>query len=673
MPSKATDTIEMFEAPEFSFPRLINIKLESFSLYSKEPNAQLEVSRGVLCLAGANGIGKSTYLAAVNFALTGAAPHPERNFQSTESYYQDALRFTPKFFDGRIQEQDRESASIDVSFFVGGMEFQIKRGIFDGQVLRELRIINAEGQLEYDGSDYDGISNETKYKSALIEEMGFNSFDQFVFLQHFVFTFDESRHLLFWDRKALEQALSLCFGEDPQGSLRLDKLRKEESRQDSNARNLIWDAKPIKDRIKLLKGLMDSIDLQSQEELEKAHAALEKEVDDATQNIDFIEVKQKNNFEKISAVSAEILTLKNEYSDHFSNIMKSSASIKAHPIVRETFDACKCSLCGNTQKAIIESIEKKLNDDVCPLCEENLAEGKVDTKQMVLLKIIDERLMRKNDDLETFYKAKDRLLNERIVALKELEQSRKTLKAFELENSIDFEEARQKKEALKDATDENLLELEKRRDKLIREAKLARAKRDECTREIKALTDNIAKKYGGAENYFVPKFRELAESFIGLGIDLSIERGARSAVTLQLKLENDTRSIDHQLSESQKFFLDIALRMALAIYISQNSRNGGSASLFVDTPEGSLDIAYESRAGEMFSSFAKSDHDILMTANINTSALLLNLAQCCGHSLMKLVLMTSWAELSAVQQKSEQLFDDAYEKIEEKLDAAEQA
>ena len=670
MQEEISRTMEIFDVPEFSFPRINCIKLDNFSLYSKEPNAQLDVPRGVLCLAGANGIGKSTFLAAVNFALTGAVPHPERKFSSTEEYYQAALRFTPEFFDGRIQEQDRETASVNLRFFIDGKVFEITRGIFDGKVLRELRIVTESGEVEYYDANNDGTSNEAKYKSTLVKEVGLNSFDQFVFLQHFVFTFDESRHLLFWDGKALEQALSLCFGEDPQSSLHLDKLRKEESRQDSLARNLVWDAKPIKDRIKFLKGLMSASDLKSQEELEGAYATLSKEIDVVAQQIDLIEVKQKDNFENISSISAEILTLKNEYSEYFSGIMKSSASIKAHPILRETFDTCQCSLCGSAAKQIVETIGQVLNAQKCPLCSESLEDRKVDNKQMALLKKIDEKIFRKNRELETQYKSKDRLSEERIQALRDFDEASKKLKIFNLENDVDIENFRQKKEALKDATDQNLLALEKQRDKLIQDAMLARKKRDECTKEIKKFTDDIAKKYAQAENSFVPRFRELAESFIGLDIDLSIERGVRSAIKLQLKLENDTRSIDHQLSESQKFFLDIALRMALAIYISNVPNNKSSASLFVDTPEGSLDIAYESQAGEMFSTFAKNGHDILMTANINTSALLLNLAQCCGRSLMRLVRMTSWAELSAVQQKSEALFDDAYEKIEEKLDAA---
>ena len=66
-----------------------------------------------------------------------------------------------------------------------------------------------------------------------------------------------------------------------------------------------------------------------------------------------------------------------------------------------------------------------------------------------------------------------------------------------------------------------------------------------------------------------------------------------------LSLEDQARARSNDVSESQRFFLDIALRMALAEFMSPDG-----ATLLIDTPEGSLDITYEARAGQMFSDFA---------------------------------------------------------------------
>ena len=87
----------------------------------------------------------------------------------------------------------------------------------------------------------------------------------------------------------------------------------------------------------------------------------------------------------------------------------------------------------------------------------------------------------------------------------------------------------------------------------------------------------------------------------------------------------------------------------------------------IDTPEGSLDIAYEARAGDMFADFVRDGFNIVMTANINSSQLLIRLAERCGTDLMQLVRMTEWTPLTEVQAEEEDLFNEAYGRIEAEL------
>jgi len=52
-------------------PILQQVEFRAFSLYSNHPTQTVPVHEGVFCLAGANGLGKSTFLNAVGFGLTG--------------------------------------------------------------------------------------------------------------------------------------------------------------------------------------------------------------------------------------------------------------------------------------------------------------------------------------------------------------------------------------------------------------------------------------------------------------------------------------------------------------------------------------------------------------------------------------------------------------------------
>ena len=130
-------------------------------------------------------------------------------------------------------------------------------------------------------------------------------------------------------------------------------------------------------------------------------------------------------------------------------------------------------------------------------------------------------------------------------------------------------------------------------------------------------------------------------------------------------MRGSARTESTQLSESQRFFLDIALRMALVIYLSKKNRPG---TLLIDTPEGSLDIAYESRVGQMFAKFVKEyGQHMLMTANINASQLLLSLAGNCGHRYMTFRRMLDWTDLSIIQKEGEELFEKVFYNIESAL------
>src|SRR5260370_24238850 len=137
--------------------------------------------------------------------------------------------------------------------------------------------------------------------------------------------------------------------------------------------------------------------------------------------------------------------------------------------------------------------------------------------------------------------------------------------------------------------------------------------------------------YSGGEELLLPIFKALADSFGG--IDLNMQLEARSVgIALTLSVRDTPRRMIFQLSESQRFFVDIALRMALLKFTSPADKK---ACLLIDTPEGALDIAYEKRAGDMFAQFVLGGFNLIFTATINTSQLLLELTSLCAKSHMR--------------------------------------
>lgn len=189
--------------------------------------------------------------------------------------------------------------------------------------------------------------------------------------------------------------------------------------------------------------------------------------------------------------------------------------------------------------------------------------------------------------------------------------------------------------------------------------------RDKARKELLEIERDLKAQFEQHSHRFVDLFRTHAEEFIGLRVDIELDHQKgrnETGFVLLLSMEDQVRSVSVDVSESQRFFLDIALRMALAEFMSETA-----ATLIIDTPEGSLDISYEARAGQMFSNFADRGNFLLITANLRSSALLKRLAEKQKKKGMQIERMTDWTDLSEVQREEEELFAIAYDEIEKAL------
>jgi hypothetical protein len=294
-----------------------------------------------------------------------------------------------------------------------------------------------------------------------------------------------------------------------------------------------------------------------------------------------------------------------------------------------------------------------------------LQERKSSPELFERLQEIDKELAKTKQDLDEALRAEKRIEVELAETKDKFANIRKSLDIFEHENS-QFLAKLNSDQTITDGIDKIFSRYRVQIEEFEEQARKYRRERDEKRRKLHDLETRLQRRYDEAEGEFVPKFKRLAEKFLGLDLDVRMERKSGSApgVTLVLEIESKERRQYHQLSESQRFFVDIALRMALAQYMSDQQEK---TTLFIDTPEGSLDIAYESKAGEMFADFVNEGYHIVMSANINSSQLLQRLAKKCGQVKMELCRMTTWTELSEVQVEEEELFDQAYEVIENAL------
>jgi len=496
------------------------------------------------------------------------------------------------------------------------------------------------------------------------KDIGIKSFEQFVFLQHFVFTFDERRHLLFWDNKVAENAMYLAFGINSEEALRAEVLRREAEKADSLARNYNWDATQLRRKLEDLEEAVAGSEKDKSKDLDlKAkHQDLTLRLEDAEHKLETLEAKINDANVKIAEHSAQQVILKSEYEKEYSARLHSRFEVKRHPVIAVSLTQEKCEICGTHGDSAIKTIKAKVKDNNCPLCGTQI-KASTGKQNIELLKELDGKLRICRQSLEEAILQQKRLTFDRAAAFKRYETDRSTLAAFEKENIRKLQKLALKLDE-KDGVYTRIQGYRDQIDELLEKKNEQYAKRDHKRRELLLLQKSLLKSYSEAEERFVPGFKELAHSFLGLDIDMRLESAAKPGISILLQITGSARREMHQLSESQRFFIDIALRMALLEQMCA-PENGGC--LLIDTPEGSLDIAYEKRAGDMFFKFIRKGFSLVMTSNINTSKLLLSLAEQCGIQQMTLCRMTSWTDLSEVQIKEEKLFQQAYHGIEAAL------
>lgn len=641
-------------------PRITRVELTDFSLYRNMRSLDVPLQpSGVFCLAGANGLGKSSFLSAINFGLTGIVAAPARNFLDVDQYYSDSIEYSRRYFDGRIEELDHATAQVGLSFAVSGTQYRIVRSLFDPTGLRELAITQADGTSLYSEPE-EGTDDQARhdaFASRIVIDCNLGNFAQFVFMQHFLLSFDERRHLIFWDEAVTEPALYLAFGLDANDTVVATSLRKRIRKAESDARNAQWQATQASNRMRDLGVEPDALDALG--DLVETHQRLVHNLDETTANV--IERQQAMDDARLQAAeaSAKQSAVRMRYDEVFQSRRAQVHDPAQHPIVRASLTQGKCEVCGTSGPEVTHRIRESLDHRSCPLCASALDRA-FDDESATELRKLDEQLA---DAAEQFSAASTRVrrLEGELNAATALQSGAQVeLAEFETLHAKRLPGLQTASGSLVERGTQLTLEKEsaqRRRDEY-------RVLRDNLRAQLRPIQEKLGAAYREAELEFVPSFRSLAHKFIGLDLDIFLESREATGFALGLEVEGIRRRATTQLSESQRFFLDIALRMALAEHMTAT---GEGTSLIVDTPEGSLDIAYEARAGDMFADFVERGNQIVMTANINASQLLKRLASRCTESQMELVRMTEWAPLSEVQASEEDLFDQAFEAIERAL------
>lgn len=657
----------MVSLGKFSFPDIEKVRIRSFTLYSKNgvvTSVDEQINRGVFCLAGANGLGKTTFLNILNYGLTGIVLEPEKSYSIPSEIISSNYEYTERYFNGRVHASHKDEAEVEIVFNISKVKFRIIRNFFNRSSLDCFEIYtekNGKIQEVFSGKSLSPSERDKKYQEKIADYIGIGDFNYFIFYQLYVLSFDENRRMIFWSDRAATTTFSLAFNEDLDDAQKVLDLKKEMDSLESYGRNARWQATQIKTERENLIAARKQKELVNYDKLKKEYDKLNESIAKKGKIVENITIEYDTLLKRQNILNSEILQQKGAYSQLFSVYSEPRSKLIENKYIKFSIEKGNCFVCGAEGNHVTENIQKKIHELNCPLCNTNINESQDNDQSELIedLKKIDIEINKRTKDLE-------QLIIESRSKEVELEKAEQDLDDVgnRYQNFLDANSSMRFDDTGDKPIDQLLRDYKLRFDELDRKSKDYYNKRDKLRPVYDSLIDKISKAYDDAKKYFVPLFKDLAKSFIGYDLNIHFKRRGRE-VLLNFEMRGSARTESTQLSESQRFFLDIALRMALIIYLSKKSEPG---TLFIDTPEGSLDIAYESRVGKMFAKFVREYHqNIIMTANINASQLLLSLAEQCGNDYMTFRRMLDWTDLSEIQLEGESLFEKVFNNIEKAL------
>ena len=339
--------------------------LRNFSLFSKNKklyDVDETINEGVYCLAGANGLGKTTFLNAINYGLTGIVLEPNREMYSPGEIVYENKVYTEKYFNGRINKKDEINAEIEIVLKVNDKFFRIIRGFFEREELRLLEIysINNGKKISHFSSSKDISPKQlnASYQKLLSEEIGFSDFDYFIFYQLYVLTFDETRRMIFWDDRASSHALAIAFNSDPEDATKISKLTRKMEKHESNGRNARWQATQAKNKIDELTQKTTKKKDVDIDKLETEFNRLHKDLEKLEKTYNNTKIEYDTMLKKQSRLNSEIMQLKIVHTRLFSRYSEPRSKILENTNVQLSIKKQECCLCGSKGSHIVEPTSK---------------------------------------------------------------------------------------------------------------------------------------------------------------------------------------------------------------------------------------------------------------------------------------------------------------------------
>ena len=606
-----------------SLPLLISLDVTDYGLYpgddSATPGLHIRFASGLTLVLGANGLGKTTLITMLYRLLTGPSDIPAllrgtdlgtASLQPTELNGNLRRTFAQRVADGAVH------ATARLLFHIGDEEVSIERNLRDLS-LRSFRVGTSPASQD-----------EQQYEKEMVRLANVSTFGDWILLLRYIVFYFEDRRSLVWDPSAQRQLLRILFLEPSQAQYWTDSER-EILEADTRVRNfravatreestlvqeesLAANEPEMREELRNLERLQ-GIDNASLDEINSNLSAMEAHYESTRLRFLILQQERESIYRELER--AQLLAVNARLPKH---------SDSARYILAQLLTKAECLVCGNSVPGVMASMESRIRANECIVCGTDLTS----VSEPILTEFADEEIRRRQMALQAI----DGELEAARIALEESQSERDSIvtEIQSLQTAIAERSARV--DFLLRRLPPEEAELQERR----REFSSLRASvavlQHELDEKRKSFSQIITDANVAIERHasaVLESFRAFAHEFLFEECRLLWSpRAARlgqagtrfefPAFELELGGSNFTGTVRRggpdEVSESQREFIDVSFRMALARVAAQRK----VTSLVMDAPESSLDTVFIDRAARVLGTFGRPElgNRLIVTTNL---------------------------------------------------------
>lgn len=631
-------------------PSLKRVRISNYSLYNGD--IDYEFVDGLNLIIGGNGVGKTTFISIIKYALIGLYKKDldVRVYKGEKRLIRGKYTNCNTYFRSRTEELESDKeGGVELWFNINETEFYVKRSLYDVKI-EEANYIKAGVEYKIPGKilkqelyKEDGTDREDSlqymYEKTVANEANLSDFEDFIFFVNQILLFGESRENVLWSESVQERLFSSFLNDAS-----LEKQRKEHSLEakyyDSVSRHK-------QEEIKAIVRVLKQIDVDNNEKKVSINKI------SLLSEIESLEGKQEqigNNREICQKKIAALYKEASELSYNINNKEKEKTRLESKskqefwPGINPKYAVYKRQFVGN---------------HVCPICNANLENKKIEDKSDECFfchsKIVYDSSMTPliesiNNELAELTEKRKRI--EKQIADYEIELSdydsdfrSNKIDLFKKKNELRIWESKKEEKQ----NESSYLAMMNRIDELTLEKEKAQKKSEQNQNECKAIMKNIEENMNEITKNISNIFADFAEAFMKLPCYLTFEKTINSKIKIFIPVIDDKIRYDQEaLSESQRFFVDYSFRMSILSYFYE------CPSFYIcETPDSSLDISYEENAADIFMKYLTNPNVLILTSNLNNSTFIKSVLNKAKKK--KVLNLLKYGKVSLVQRNHEML------------------